>query len=199
MRKFWRKMRRRKNIDFRDDPAPTDWLARRTQKYAHIEMDIKTDGDYLDELINKLNGMRCEPVCANGNGNASSNASSRPADSRAPVSCICSLVEQLSDAEGELVPVGEFTAVVETTGYDHEQALAQYKHYATKRIGERYRPEFKRLYKEARNTYNWSTEFAFDEFGDDEDDPADKSHEIIEEAQALLNRIDREVEAAMSA
>ena len=200
MKKFWRRMRRRRNIDFRKDPAPTDWMAKNARTYPHLDTDYKTDGD--NEFITELNQKRCEPICSNGNGQLADSrhiTNGQPPSGQPPVRCVCSLVERLADAEGGLVPVDEFLAVAETAGYDHEQAQEEYRHYATDRIGDKYEPEFERLCRELENAYNWGMEFAFTEFKDDEDDPEDKSYEIHREIEALLDQIDREVEAAMSA
>ncbi len=203
MRKFWRKMRRRKNIDFRKDPAPTDWGAKLEGKYAHLGGDFKTDEDYLNEFIEELNGKRCEPVCVNGQLDHGQLGHGQLSNGQLsvgmpPVGCVCSLVERLANAEDDLVPVGEFLAVVEAAGYSREQTLEQYKHYAIEKIGQKYDPEFERLDTEADNAYNWSTEFAFTEFKEDETDPYDALSEVHEELEALVEQIDREVEAEMS-
>lgn len=163
-------------IDFRKNPAPTDWLRRNVAKYDEfIDPDLKTERDHFNDLVDELNGLRCAPVCHTaGDG------------------CVCSLVEQLASTENDLMPKGKFMAAIETVGYNPEQALEQYRYYATKKIGDKYHDEFKRLGKESRNAYNWTIELMKFE-------AIKKLEEATLESIALVDKMDQEIEAAVSA
>lgn len=155
-------------IDFRKDPAPTDWLSIRVAKFDGSDVDdLKVEEDYHREFVERLEGLRCEPDCASagcvsasGNEPGGKSTAGHPmANSRLPASCVCSLVEQLSSPDVDLlVPKSEFVAVVRGIGLSQEQALEQYRNYVTKKVGDKYDPEFERLWTESQNAYNWVSE-----------------------------------------
>ncbi len=163
-------------IDYRKDPAPTDWLRRRVARYdKFFDPDFKSEWDHFNDLVDELNELRCAPVCHT-----------------AASGCVCSLVQQLTSTENDLMPKGEFMAAIEAVGYNPEQALEQYRYYATKKIGDKYHEEFERLDRESRNAYNWQAELRSFE-------ATKKLEEATFESMALEDKMDQEIEAAVSA
>lgn len=175
-------------IDYRKDPAPTDWLSIRVAKFDDSDVDdLKTEWDYHREFVEQLEGLRCEPDCASVNGHPTANG-------RLAASCVCSLVAQLSSPDVDLlVPKGEFVAVARGIGLSQEQALEQYRNYVTKKMGDKYRPEFERLGTESQNAYNWVSELG----------GGGGSYKTLEEVHcerdAVHNQMAQEVEDILSA
>lgn len=113
-------------VDFRKDPAPTNWLVKQALEDAKDDgypvENFKAPSDYLKEFIGELSELRCEPVCANGQ---LADGCNRPA-----VGCICSLVEQLTNPDVDLVvPKDAFLAIVGAAGYGTE-AMAQRRRWS---------------------------------------------------------------------
>ncbi len=195
-----------KQVDYRTTEAPTDWLAKRVAQYDEYYKDadfssdeFKTEYDYVKEFIAQLNGQRCQPVCANGHGARNGQGSGKTLTNGLPsanglptVDCICSLLEQMTATQAPLVPKGEFVAVVQTAGYSQEQALKHYRDYAWTKINDRHMPDISRLMKEGNNAHNWWLELSSWE-------ASSQASAAEEEIMAIDNKIEKELEAIMSA
>lgn len=176
-------------VDFRKDPAPTNWLVKQALEDAKDDgypvENFKAPSDYLKEFIGELSELRCEPVCANGQ---LADGCNRPA-----VGCICSLVEQLTNPDVDLVvPKDAFLAIVGAAGYGTEEALEQYRNYFSEKLWDKNGAEILQLDEECENAYNWWKEL----------DSGEAYAQLLaagNELDALRHKIDQEVEAVMSA
>ncbi len=187
-------------IDFRKDTPPTNWLLKQaledTNGVGYREEDIKSTPDCFEEFISEFSELRCEPVCSNGQLAASVDvgvAAGANTNGQLAPSCICSLVEQLTSPDADVVvPKDAFLAIVGAAGFNKDFALAQYRSYLSGKLWDKNRSEILRLDEEGENAYNWWKEL-------DSDEAFTQSVAATNELDALRDRIAQEVEAAMSA
>ena len=173
-----------KPIDFRKHPPPTDWLLEHVkERYGHLPpADIKTEYDFVEEFIAELNELRCKPDCANG----------QPTNGQLAAGCICSLLQEMTSEDALLVPKSEFLAVVQAAGYSKEDALTHYRNYAWTKLNDEHEEEITRLMIESENAHNWWLELSSWE-------ASSQASAAGDELRALDRKIDRELEAIMSA
>lgn len=189
-------------IDYRKDPAPRDWLNEHAAKFDKYPIgELKTEHDLFKEFVDVINNLRCEPSCPsesvieNGSevGNDSDSAGKGHANKGHSVAtCICSLAGKLTSTENGVVPRDEFVTAAKSAGYGPEQALEQYRNYATVMLDDKYQQAFDRLLRESENAYNWGMEL-------DMHEPFKQMEAAEREIQALDRKIDQELEALMSA
>ncbi len=149
--------------------------------------------------MDEINDLRCEPGCPSesvtGNGSDSTGKGrankGRANKGHSVATCICSLVGKLTSAENGVVPRDEFVTAAKSAGYGPEQALEQYRNYATVMLDDKYKQAFDRLLRESENAYNWGMELDLHE-------PFKQMEAAEREIQALDRKIDQELEALMS-
>jgi len=138
--------------DFRNTPAPTDWLEIHASKLdAHAQLGElpagpPTSRELLDDFLSMLGELRCYKT-----------RKAREECMQSP-GCVCALADQLADLSGEWIAKADFAQALAAAGYSQEEVLSKYRIYAEEKLALEAETDLERLFQEKSNAYNWKME-----------------------------------------